>query len=356
MTGKEEKIEEIGVDVKDAAKDVNVVPEDGSSNPNSSTAGEKGNLDDAYHFHCVLQVSLVNLFFTMKDEPPHVDGCWGEKQYRIATKETKSESFEWQITLNAHTQRARPLPFYSLKVLDAMLVQLAEQKLLNNGRLKFPTLIIKRDEYMQLFGVTNKKEFSKAFKEAVEALYRSSLIIKRSPHFSGRTLRILEGYDSDTPPNFSRKGELKVAFTVGFLSVMERGTALRRHIKIFTLNGASYAVARWISTYPEIYHKKANEPLYIPVEAFAKNSCGQIASLEYLNTHGNRLKRDTRTPLERGLNDAKKIGAIAKWAYKLPEGVDESELDNYLTNSELFFKLMVHVVMPPPPPMLNKPE
>ncbi len=351
MTGKEEKVEGIGVD----AKDVSVVPKKRSSNPKSSTVGEKGDLGDANHFHGVLQNSLANSVYTISESPNLVDNAGLTSTFRLTPLETKRESFEWEIKVDAFSRRERVLPFSTVKILDAFLVQLAEQKIANNGKLPFQSVIVNRDEYMRLFGVSDKREFSKLFKGAIIDLYNSTLIIKKSPHFDGETLHILEGFGNESP-RFSRTGELKVNFTLGFLSVMARGTVLRRHIKIFTLNGASYTVARWISTYPEIWRKKANEPLYIPVATFAKNSYGQIASLEYLNTHGNRLKQDTRTPLERGLNDAKKVGAIAEWAYKLPEGVDESELDDYLTNSELFFKLMVHVVMPPPPPMLNKPK
>ena len=249
----------------------------------------------------------------------------------------------------------------SRKLLDMLLMKLSEQLPYGEEGIKKATLEVLRitvtlDEFMKMFGLSDKKNARDQFRAAAECMFSIYMTFdyevfqntgkrrKRvKKHFSAYLLEAtVETRNLDSDPIIN--SEISFRFGPSLMEYLCTRYIMPIDINIFKINPHknphAYNIARHLS---EVYRVRMNkgQPPRISVEALLK-ACPELPTVDEIRENENRKYWEKiHDPVERDLDVIADIYGLIDWHYTHSNGepLTDSELANYSFEDWLHFMI-----------------
>lgn len=195
----------------------------------------------------------------------------------------------------------------------------------------YPDVTLSLERYMQIKGLTNKKEAIQDIKKSLDVLIHSSIFIQKEhskSNFSNINIPIFAGTSY-------RRGIIRYQFTDIFLKLLRETTSfIIVHEILFRIpinKSTAYHLAWRLINHSRMNVNKQNEDI-IPVFSLLE-SCPTFPREENVI---NNLTNQIRKPFEKSLDYLCEIGILNEWTYCYSDGTPLS--DKELNETRFFYE------------------
>jgi len=195
----------------------------------------------------------------------------------------------------------------------------------------YPDVTLSLERYMQIKGLTNKKETIQDMKKSLDVLIHSSIFIQKEyskSNFSNINIPIFSSISY-------RRGIIRYEFTDIFLKLLRETTSfIIVHEILFRIpinKSTAYHLAWRLLNHSRMNVNKRNEDT-IPVFSLLE-SCPTFPSEENVI---NNLTNQIRKPFEKSLDYLCEIGILNEWTYCYSDGIPLS--DKELNATRFFYE------------------